>query len=200
MLTRGPSVVPIRRDQRLSMDLMHGQLHDGRRLRVLTVVDQYTREVLATEARGSFYEHDVINVLNRLSRSDRKPAVIQLDSGTEFASRALGAWAHREYVRLGFSRPGKPTDNAHVESFDARLRAKCMNAYVFETLEDAEETSTSWRSDYNAARPHPALGMLAPKELAELGQRNAGRCWPRLFAARVASRRGEDHVGGPFSV
>jgi transposase InsO family protein len=89
---------------------------------VLTVVDQYTREALATEARGSFSAHDVIDVLNRLSRSHRMPAVIQVDSGTEFASRALDAWAYREDVRLDFSRPGKPTDNAHIESFNARLR------------------------------------------------------------------------------
>jgi len=142
--------------------------------RVLTVVDQYTREALATEARGSFSAHDVIDVLNRLARSHRKPAVIQVDNGTEFASRALDAWAYREDVRLDFSRPGKPTDNAHVESFNARLRAECLSAHVFESLEDAEETLTSWRSDYNAVRPHSALGMLAPREFAELGQRSAG--------------------------
>ena len=94
---------------------MHDQLHDGRRLRVLTVVDQYMREALATEARGSFSANDVIDVLNRLSRSHREPAVIQVDNGTEFASRALDAWAYREDVRLDFSRPGKPTDNAHIE-------------------------------------------------------------------------------------
>ena len=81
----------------------------------------------------------------------------------------------KEDVRLDFSRPGKPTDNAHIESFNARLRTECLNAHVFESLEDAEETLTSWRSDYNAVRPHSALGMLTPREFAELGQRNAGR-------------------------
>jgi putative transposase len=145
------------------------------RIHVLTVVDQYTREALATEARGSFSAHDVIDVLNRLPRSHRKPAVTQVDNGTEFASRALDAWAYREDVRLDFSRPGKPTDNAHIESFNARLRAECLNAHVFESLEDAEETLTSWRSDYSAVRPHSTLGMLTPREFAELGQRNAGR-------------------------
>ena len=149
------------------------------RVRSAGVVDQYTREALATEARGSFSAHDVIDVLNRLSRSHRKPAVIQVDNGTEFASCALDAWAYREDVRLDFSRPGKPTDNAHIESFNAPLRAECLNAHVFESLEDAEETLTSWRSDYNAVRPHSALGMLTSKieswEFAELGQRNAGR-------------------------
>jgi len=144
---------------------MHDQLNDGRRLRVLTVVDQFTREALAAEARGSFSAYDVIDVLNRLSRSHRKPAVIQVDDGTEFASRALDAWACREDVRLDFSRPGKPTDNAHIESFNARLRAECLNAHVFESLEDAEETLTSWRSDYNAVRPHSAPGHADPQRI-----------------------------------
>jgi putative transposase len=175
VVTRGPSIAATRKDERWSMDFMHDQLQDGRRLRVLTLVDQYTREALATEARGSFSAHDVIDVLNRLSRSHRKPAVIQVDNGTEFASCALDAWAYREDVRLDFSRPGKPTDNAHIESFNARLRTECLNAHVFESLEDAEETLTSWRSDDNAVRPHSALGMLTPREFAELGQRNAGR-------------------------
>jgi putative transposase len=91
VVTHGPSVAATRRDERWSMDLMHDQLHDGRTIRVLTVVDQYAREVLATEARGSFSAQDMIAVLNRLSRSHRKPAVIQVGNGTEFASRALDA-------------------------------------------------------------------------------------------------------------
>ena len=111
---------------------------------MLTVVDQYTREALATEARGSFSAHDVIEVLNRLSMSHQKPAVIQVDK-------------------------------VHIESFNTRLGAHCLNAHVFESLDDAEETSTSWRSGCNVVRPHGALGMLAPREAAELGHRNAGR-------------------------
>ncbi|MBU3729385.1 MAG: transposase [Phycisphaerales bacterium] len=98
---------------------------------------------MATEARGSFSAHHVIEVRNWLLRSHRKPAVIQVDSGTEFALRALDAWTYREHVRLDFSRSGKPTDKAHVESFNARLRAECLNAHVYESLEDAEETLTS---------------------------------------------------------
>jgi putative transposase len=141
----------------------------------LTVVDQYTREALATEARGSFSAHDVIDVLNLLSRSHRKPAVIQVDNGTDFVSRDLDAWASREDAGLDFSRLGKPTDNAHIESFNARLRAECLNAPVCESLEDAEETWTSRRSDYKAVRPHSPLGMPTAWEFAELGQRNAGR-------------------------
>jgi putative transposase len=118
---------------------------------------------------------EVIDVLNRPPRSHRKPAVMQVDNGTEFASRALAAWAYREDVRPDFGRPGKPTDNAHIESFNARLRAECLNAHVFESLEDARKTLHSSRSDYNALLPHSALEMLARREFAGLGQRNAGR-------------------------
>jgi putative transposase len=145
------------------MGFMHEQLQDGRGLRVLTVVDQYTREVPATEARGSFSAHDVIDALDRLWKSHRKPAMTQVDNGTEFASRAWDAWAYREDVRLDFSRPCKPTDNAHTESFNARLRAECLNAHILESREDAKETLTSRRSDYTAVQPHSALGMLSPK-------------------------------------
>lgn len=99
-----------------------------------------------------------------------------MDNGTEFASRALDAWAYREGVRLDFSRPGKPTDDAYVESFNARLRAECLNAHIFESLDDADRTLTSWRRDYNAVRPQSSLGKpTPPTEFAELGQRNAGR-------------------------
>jgi putative transposase len=175
VVTRGPLIAATRKDERWSMGFMYNQRQGGRRLRVLTVVDQDTRETLAIEARGSFSAHDVIDALNRLSRSHREPAVIQVDSGTAFASRALDAWAYREDVRVDFSRPGKPTDNAHIESLNARLRAECLNAHVFKSLEDAEENLNSWRSDYNAVRPNSALGMLTPREFAELGQRNAGR-------------------------
>lgn len=175
VVTRAASVRATKRDERWSMDFMHDQLEDGRKIRVLTVVDQYTREALATKARGSFTARGVIDVLEHLSRSHRKPQVIQVDNGTEFASRALDAWAYREGVRLDFSRPGKPTDNAYVESFNARLRAECLNAHIFESLDDADRTLTSWRRDYNAVRPHSSLGMLTPTEFAELSQRNAGR-------------------------
>jgi len=128
---------------------MADQLHDGRRIRVLTILDQHTREAMATEVRGSFHSNNVIEVLNRLSRSHRKPSVIQVDNGPEFISRNLDAWAYREKVSLDFSRPGKPTDNAFVESFNVRVRAECLNAHVFESLEDAKNILTNWRSDYN---------------------------------------------------
>jgi putative transposase len=104
----------MRRDERWSIDFMRDQLHDGPRLRVLAVVDQYKREALATEAPRSLSAHDVIDVLNRLSRSHRKPAVIQVEDRSEFALRTLDAWADRENARLDSSCPWKPPDNAHI--------------------------------------------------------------------------------------
>jgi putative transposase len=99
--------------------------------------------------RGTFSAHDVIDPLHRLSMMHQKPAVIQVDNGTEFASHARDKWAFREDVRLALRLAGNSTDNAHIESFNTRLRAESLNAHVFESLKDAEESSTSWRSDYN---------------------------------------------------
>ncbi len=156
------------------MDFMSDQLQDGRRIRVLTVVDQYTREAVAMEVRGSFKSIDMIKVLNWLARSHRKPSVIRVDNGSEFTSGEFVAWASRANVRLDFSRLGKPTDNAFIESFNARVRAECLNANVFESLEDARNILTKWRLDYNRVRPHSALGMLTrwlyPGEFAESSQ------------------------------
>jgi putative transposase len=145
-----------------------------------TLVDQHTREALAAEVRGSFFAYNVINLLDRLSRSHRKLAVIQIGNGTDFTSRALDALACREDVGLDFSRPGIPTDNAYIESLNTQLRAECLNGHVFRSLANAAETLTPWRRDYHAVRPHSALGMLTPKEFAELGQRNLGRSMARI--------------------
>ena len=96
----------------------------------------------------------------------------QRNNDAEFISRNLDAWAYREKVSLDFSRPGKPTDNAFIESFNARVRAEFLNAHVFESLEDAKNILTNWRSDYNKYCSHNALGMLTPEEFAALSQRN----------------------------
>ena len=112
------------------MDTTHDHLLYGRRLRELTVVGQHTREALTTEARGLFSARDVTDVPNRLSRCRWKPSVKQVDTGKEFAPRALDTWFYREDVRLNFNRPGNPTNNAHNDSFNARLRAECLNARV----------------------------------------------------------------------
>lgn len=173
VVTLRPLVSATRTDARWSVHSIHDRRPDGRGLRVLTVVDPYPREARATEARGSCFAHGVIDRLRRRSRSDRKPAVIPVNNGTGSASRALPEVVGREGARLGFRRPGKPTDHAHAS----------------ESREDAAESSASFRQDSNAVRPHDAREKLAPRELAELGPRSAGRERPELPAARVASVR-----------
>ncbi len=98
------------------------------------------------------------------------PKAIQLDNGPEFAGKDLDAWAYRRGVTLCFSRPGKPTDNAFVESFNGKLRAECLNTHWFETLEEAQATLEAWRKEYNTERPHTTLGLKTPAEFAEKWQ------------------------------
>lgn len=158
------------RDERWSMDFMADQLGDGRKIRMLTIVDHYPRESMAMEIGPSMRSAEVIAVLDRLGRLRRKPRSISVGNGPKFASKALDAWAYRKGVQLDFSRPGKPTDNAMIESFNARARAECLNDNWFESLDEARETIGAWRMDYKEHRPHSALGNLAPREFASTGQ------------------------------
>jgi len=114
----------------------------------------------------------VIEVRNRLSRSYCELSVIQVGNGPEFNSRNLDEWAYREKASLDFNRPGKPTDNAFVESFNARVRMECLNAHVFESLDNAKNILTNWTNDYSKYRPYSALGGLPLEEFARLSQRN----------------------------
>lgn len=152
------------------MDFMADELFDGRRIRVLTIVDCFSRESLAIEVGQRFRGQDVARVLMRIGAERGLPKAIRVDNGTEFTSKALDQWAYANSAPLDFSRPGKPTDNALIESFNGRLRAECLNENWFLSLEDAEEKISSWRTDYNEHRPHSALGNLAPKEFASTCQ------------------------------
>lgn len=111
-----------------------------------------------------FTGEDVAAVLERLVQERGRPQSIRVDNGSEFRSVALDLWAYRHQVTLDFSRPGKPTDNAFIESFNARLRQECLNANWFLSLEDARLKLEAWRQDYNWNRPHSALGNLTPDE------------------------------------
>lgn len=160
------------RDERWSMDFMADELGDGRRVRVLTIVDHDTRESPVMEVGQPMGSAEVIAMLERLWQLPRRPGTISVDNGPEFASKAMDAWAYRKGVRLDFSRPGTPTDNVMIESFNARVRAECLNVHWFESLEEARRTIEAWRCDYNGQRPHSALGNLAPREFALTGQAN----------------------------
>jgi putative transposase len=148
------------------MDFMSDELFDGRRIRLLTLVDNFTRESLAIEVNERIGGHKVVDVLMQVGKERKLPNRIRVDNGPEFISKALDQWAYLNGVQLDFSRPGKPSDNGLIEAFNGRLRQECLNESWFLSLEDAREKVESWRQQYNKERPHRALGNLAPIEYA----------------------------------
>lgn len=162
----GP-VMPVGPNQRWSMDFVSDALGNGRRIRVLTVIDDFTRECLATEVDTSLPGLRVRRVLDRLSVERGLPGLIVVDNGPEFAGRVLDEWAYANGVRLHFIDPGKPVQNAYVESFNGRLRDECLNEHWFMNLAEARTIVETWRDDYNAVRPHSALGNQTPRAFAE---------------------------------
>ena len=149
-----------------SMDFVADALFDGRKLRALTVVDNYTRESLAIDVGQSLKGEDVVATLNRIAAHRGLPTTIKVDNGSEFISKAMDKWAYEHRVELDFSRPGRPTDNAKMESFNGRLRQECLNAHWFLSLEDAKAKIEEWRRYYNETRPHSALQWATPAEFA----------------------------------
>jgi putative transposase len=158
---------PTRRNQVWSMDFVSDELGWGRRFRVLTLVDHFTRESPAVAVGVGMSGRLVADVLTRLSLTRGLPDVIQVDNGPEFTSKALDQWAYENDVRLDFIRPGKPVENAFIESFNASLRKECLNAHWFQTLEEAQNRIEQWRRAYNEERPHSSLGNLTPREYAQ---------------------------------
>jgi putative transposase len=170
---RQPQQLVSTMNQIWSMDFVADALFDGRRLRALTVVDNYTRECLAIDVGSSLKGEDVVNALARIVAVRGKPRTIKTDNGSEFISKAMDRWAYEHGVELDFSRPGKPTDNAKVESFHGRFRAECLNAHWFLSLEDAQRKIEAWRQYYNEARPHSALEWSTPAEYARRARLSA---------------------------
>ena len=169
-LHRGPAPVPTRAVERWSMDFVHDQLVDGRPFRVLTVVDQLTRQSPTLECEFSLTGRHVVASLETVGAETGFPVSITVDHGTEFMSKAVEAWAFYRGVQLDFTRPGKPTDNSHIESFNGRLRDECLNVHQFLSLADAKAKIEAWRQDYNQQRPHGSLGQLTPDEFASQRQ------------------------------
>ena len=153
-------------NQRWSMDFMSERVADGRSFRILTVVDQFTRECLCLLADRSLTGEKVAQALELLVGQRGTPRSITVDNGSEFASRVMDAWASRHGIQLDFIRPGKPVENGFIESFNGRLRDECLNVEVFFTLEDAQETLTRWQEDYNHLRPHSSLQDMTPAAFA----------------------------------
>ncbi len=158
-------------NERWSMDFVHDQLINGLAFRVLTVVDNWSRESVLLEVGFRLTAQSVIDALNRVSKSRKLPASITVDHGTEFTSLIMDDWANVNRVTLAFTRPGKPTDNGLCESFNGRLRDECLNLHEFKTMEEAKRIIEAWRCDYNEQRPHSSLGNLTPNEFVNQGQK-----------------------------
>ena len=152
-----PAQIPSAPGQRGSMDFVHDILTDGRRIRMLTVVDDYSRESLAIEVDTSLTGQRVSRVLDGLRRVGKLPHVMVCDNGTEFTSRAMLKWSQAHAVRLHFITPGRPTENAYIESFNGKLRLECLRQHWFTSLAEARSIVEDWRQDYNQVRPHRSL-------------------------------------------
>ena len=151
-----------------SMDFVSDALFDGKRFRCLTIVDNCSRECLAIYVGQSLKGVDVVHVLNQIKMINGiVPKKIQTDNGSEFISKEMDRWAYENKVTMHYSRPGKPTDNPFVESFNGSFRDECLNAHWFLSLEDAKEKIEVWRKDYNEYRPHSSLDNLTPAEFIE---------------------------------
>ncbi len=157
---------PERINQHWSMDFVSDNLFDGRRFRVLTVVDNFNRECPVMEADHSLTGQRVARVLDRVALVRGLPQVITVDNGPEFISKALDLWAVENKVRLRFIAPGKPVQNAFIESFNGRLRDECLNEHIFVNLHNAQQIIESWRQDYNTNRPHSSLNDMTPEEFS----------------------------------
>jgi putative transposase len=172
---------PVAANQTWAVDFIHDSLISGRRFRAFAVLDQWSRESLAIEVDVSLTGERVTRVLERLRTARGLPRVIQADNGPELRGRVLDQWAYENGVRLQFIEPGKPIQNAYIESFNARLREECLNEHVFVSLDDARNKIEKWRGEYNRERPHSSLGNLTPEEFAAQHQMSsavARTAWP----------------------
>ena len=167
--------LPAAPNERWSMDFVADSLDDGKRFRALTVVDVFTRECLAIEADFGLNGRKVARALDSVAVSRGYPAMITVDNGSEFYSKEMDGWAWQHGVRLDFIRPGKPVENAFIESFNGRLRDECLNAEIFRDLDAARTRLLEWKRDYNEQRPHSSLGGIPPREFADKWNSEAPR-------------------------
>ena len=154
-------------NQEWALDFVHDAVECGRTIRVLSVVDAYTRECLALEVDTSFASRRVTRVLEAIIAERGRPQAIRCDNGPELTSRHFLAWCVERQIELVHIQPGKPTQNARIESFNGRLREECLNVSWFQNLFDARRKIAAWRKEYNEERPHSSLGYKTPKEFAQ---------------------------------
>lgn len=164
---RKPLPKPSTVNRSWSMDFVADALRNGRKLRCLTIVDDYSRESLVIEVDTSINGRRVAAVLDRLADLRGLPESITVDNGPEFAGQVLDAWAYEHGIQLNFIRPGHPVENAYIESFNGRFRDECLNEHWFMTIDHARQIIEQWRIEYNTERPHSSLGDLTPEEFAK---------------------------------
>jgi len=169
---RQPLFLPAGPNEVWSMDFVMDRLDDGRKLKALTIVDDFTKEAVDIALDHGMSSHYVARVLDRAVRFRGKPGAIRTDQGPEFTAQALDQWAYRNGVTLKLIQPGKPTQNGYIESFNGKFRDECLNEHWFSTLAQARAIVSAWRRDYNEARPHSSMGYLTP---AEYGARHRSR-------------------------
>lgn len=166
--TRAPMTIPLGPNQRWSLDFVHDAMTDSRRFRILAVVDDFTRECLCLVADTSLSGLRVGRELDAIVAERGRPATCVSDNGTELTSMAILRWSQATQVEWHYIAPGKPTQNAFIESFNGRLRDELLNETLFTSLAHAREALAAWKDDYNTARPHSALGNLSPAIYAKL--------------------------------
>lgn len=165
-MVRQPMVPPTQPNERWSIDFMRDTLGDAKAFRTFNVVDDLTRECPAIEVAKSIPGARVVRVLERIAVNRGYPKRVVADNGPELTGQALDEWAYRNGVELHFITPGRPVENAYIESFNGKFRDECLNEHWFSTLDDARRTIEEWRRDYNEERPHSSLGDLTPAEYA----------------------------------
>lgn len=166
-VARRERYAPKRANQAWSMDFVSDQLTNGTRFRALTIVDVFTREALAIRVGQRLRAEQVVEECNRLIAQRGAPVRVFVDNGSEFAGRLLDLWAYHHKVQIDFSRPGKPTDNCFVETFNGSYRDECLNLHWFETIGDAIAKTEAWRVEYNVSRPHQGLAEQTPAAFAQ---------------------------------
>jgi putative transposase len=166
VLVREERAIPTAPNQSWALDFMHDVLADGTKIRLLTTVDSFTHENLALEVGSGLKSADVVAVLCRLLTERRSPQRIHCNNGRDFVSLQLDLWAYWNRVKLNFSRPGRPSENAFCESFNNRVRQELLNPNWFRSLADARVQASAWCRDYNANHPHSSLGNLSPEDYA----------------------------------
>jgi putative transposase len=159
-----PLTIPGQSDQVWSMDFMNDSLYDGRRFRILNIIDDYNREILAMEIDTSISSERVVRVLGRLKDQGRKPTRIRVDNGPEFISGRFQLWCRENQVEVHYIQPGKPTQNSLIERFNGSCRKELLNMYVFKNISEVEELADQWWQEYNYSRPHEALNNLSPMD------------------------------------